>query len=300
MLIIHTMESVVSKHSLLLLSTLILSGCSRVDSLLMQPETTPTQWCDGMPCVNLPGTDIILNQPFSTFLVYLLGLMWIWAGWRFWKTRDGHTSKILWCISLGLGGVAALLAGTSYQAFGYELKCAGRELCIWSNWWEISYMTIQVASLNTMLAAVAFSCTTGNIRKGILVYAVINTIIHFCMTMTGATLPNRFMISFELLVLFTIPAFLMYFTINGWRYLKYKNTMDLVLLGCWLILVATNVFYFAYLFSGYTQTLWQQGIWFSENDVLHVFMMGWVLYVGLVVVKNVTDASNHDNQGQAL
>ena len=285
------------KNLLLLLSSLTLAGCSRVDSLLMQPPTTPTQWCDGMPCVNLPGTELILNQPFSTFLVYLLGVMWIWAGWRFWKTRDGHTSKILWSVSLVLGGLAALLAGTSYQAFGYELKCAGRELCIWSNWWEISYMSIQVASLNTMLAAVAFSCTQGKLQKWILVYAAVNTLIHFCITITGALLPNRFMISFELLVLFTIPAFIMYFSINGWRYAKYKNTMDLVLLGCWSILVATNVFYFAYLFSGYTQTLWQDGIWFSENDVLHVFMMVWVLYVGLIVEKNVSDAGNHANQG---
>jgi len=263
----------------------------------MQPSTTPTQWCDDMPCVNLPGTELILNQPFSTFLVYLLGVMWIWAGWRFWKTRDGHTSKILWSVSLVLGGLAALLAGTSYQAFGYELKCAGRELCLWSNWWEISYMSIQVASLNTMLAAVAFSCTQGKLQKWILVYAAVNTLIHFFITMTGALLPNRFMISFELLVLFTIPAFIMYFAINGWRYSKYKNTMDLVLLVCWSILVATNVFYFAYLFSGYTQTLWQDGIWFSENDVLHVFMMVWVLYVGLVVEKNVSDAGKHAKQG---
>ncbi len=277
------------KKIVLLLSSFILMGCSGVETLLVQPNMTPAQWCDGMPCVNLMGTNLIMNQPFSSFLVYFLALMWLWAAWRFWKTRKGNTSKGFWSLSLLLGGVAALLAGTSYQAFGYELKCAGRDLCIWSNWWEISYMVLQVASLNTMLAGVAYACTEGSLRKCILIYAGVNTLAHFVITIIGATLPNRFMISFELVVLFTIPTFIMYFAINGWRYQKNKDPMDLVLLKCWLLLVATNVFYFAYLLLGYTQVLWQEGIWFSENDVLHVCVMGWVLYVGLVVAPKVRD-----------
>ncbi|MFT4520608.1 MAG: hypothetical protein ACI9JM_003012, partial [Halioglobus sp.] len=142
-----------------------LGGCSRIDSLLYQPETTPQQWCEAMPCVELFSTGLILNQPSSTLMVYLLGFMWLWVGWRFWKNENGQQSRRWWAIAMTLGGIAALSAGTSYQAFGYELKCAGRELCTWTSWWEIAYLVIQAASMNAMLVAVAYSCTTGNIRR---------------------------------------------------------------------------------------------------------------------------------------
>ena len=66
--------------------------------------------------------------------------------------------------------------------------------------------------------------------------------------------------------------------------------MDLALLGVWIILAMTNAIYFAYMLLGITQALWAQGFWFSENDVLHVLMMGWVLYLGLVVSTKVEDA----------
>ena len=66
--------------------------------------------------------------------------------------------------------------------------------------------------------------------------------------------------------------------------------MDLALIGVWIILALTNAMYFVYMLLGVTQTLWAQGFWFSENDVLHVLMMGWVLYIGLVVSPKVVDA----------
>ena len=243
-----------------------------------------------MPCVEIFSTGVILNQPVSTLLVYTLGALWLWAGIRFWKTRGDHKTKAWWSVSLVLGGIAAISAGTSYQAFGYEIKCVGREFCTWTSWWEITYMIIQVASLNTMLIAVAYSCTTGTLRKSLIVYAYANTLIHFGTTVVGATLPNKFMLSFEMLVLFSAPAFLMLLIINSWNYINYKKPMDQILLGAWAILLTTNALYFAYLQLGYTQTLWEKGIWFSENDVLHLLMMAWVLYIGLLVAKNVDDA----------
>ncbi|MEH6582245.1 MAG: hypothetical protein V7754_09945 [Halioglobus sp.] len=250
---------------------------------------TAAEWCQGMPCVELLSSGVVLNQPYSTLLVYLLGILWIWAGLRFWRARDGQVSKTWWCISLVLGGIAALSAGTSYQAFGYELKCAGREFCSWTSWWEIAYLVIQVASLNAMLIAVAYSCTSMSTRRALIAYAWINLTSHFMITTAGVITLNKFMLSFELLVLFTGPTLFAVCTINGWRYFKYKQTIDLVLLGSWAILLMSNVFYFAYLSLGYTQFLWERGIWFSENDVLHVSMMIWVVYVGLLVSSELHD-----------
>lgn len=262
---------------------------SDIDSILWLPITTPEQWCQTMPCSAIPFTDLILNQPLSTLLVYLLGLMWLWGAWRFWQARSGHKAKIWWAIALTLGGTAAITAGTSYQAFSYELKCVGRVACVWTNGWEVSYMLMQAANLNAMLIAVAYSCTSGAWRKALISYAILNSIGHAIVTLMGAVFANKFMLSFELLVLFTTPTLLLVFGINGWRYTTLKNPMDLALLGAWLLLLLVNVLYFAYLWLGYTQTLWAEGIWFSENDVLHVGMVFWILYMVKLVNGKIKD-----------
>ncbi|MFQ3322896.1 MAG: hypothetical protein ACI90U_000708 [Pseudomonadales bacterium] len=280
------------KIILLVVTVVLLTGCSQLDSLLWLPKTTPQQWCESMPCVEI-FDGIIFTQPTSTLLVYALGLLWLWAGWRFWQTHNNQQSRRWWAIAMLMGGLAALSAGTSYQSFGYELKCVGQEYCQWTSWWEIAYLLMQIASMNAMLIAVAYSSTTGKLRSAIIAYAWINTILYYCVTGVGIAQANRFMISFEMLVLFSSPAFTLYFIINGWNYFKHKSKQELALLGCWVIMSLTNAIYFAYLLLGYTQVLWAEGIWFSENDVLHVFVMLWVFYVGLVLVPKVKDADDH-------
>lgn len=188
------------------------------------------------------------------------------------------------------GGIAALCAGTSYQAFGYELKCSGQEFCRWTSGWEIAYLMLQQVSLNALLIAVACSCTAGVWQRYLIFYSYAAVAIHWMITITGVIVANKFMISFELLVLFSAPVFLVLFGLNCYRYIKYKYSMDLALIGVWIILALTNAMYFVYMLLGVTQTLWAQGFWFSENDVLHVLMMGWVLYIGLVVSPKVADA----------
>jgi len=51
------------------------------------------------------------------------------VGLRFLLDQRGQQSRMWWGIGLLLTGLGALAAGTSYQAFGYELKCNGRETC---------------------------------------------------------------------------------------------------------------------------------------------------------------------------
>lgn len=279
---------------------LLLPGCSQLDSLLYQPQTTPQRWCDTMPCVAVFSTGIILNQPISSFLVYFLGVMWFWASWRFWRIKSRGASARWWAITMGLGGLAAISAGTSYQAFPYEIKCDGRVLCVWTSWWEIAYLLLQNGSMNAMLIAVAYTCAAGTTQRRLIRFSSINFAVYFCVLAAGAYLPNKLMISFEMLVVFAVPAFLVYFYLNGLGYFRHRSAKDGVLLGAWILMVLANALYYAYYLLGYTEILWNNGYWFSANDVLHVLMLVWVIYLGTAVVKVVgkaTPAQSASNPG---
>jgi hypothetical protein len=265
---------------------------NRLNSIFYGPRVTPKAFCESQPCVNihLGRADFILNQPTSTVIVYLLGAMWVAAGLYFMRTRANQQSRQWWSIALLLGGAAAIFAGTSYQAFGYEIKCAGREFCVWTSWWEVIYLALQAASMDAMLIAVAYSCVAEKLRKALICYAIANATVYFVVTAIGAFVPVRFMISFELMILFATPNLVIFFILSGWRYRRIKDAMALSLLGAGIWLVITTVVYYAYMTAGITQKLWKQGIWFSDNDVLHIFMIIWILYITLVIGKQLKDA----------
>ncbi len=230
-------------------------------------------------------------QPSTTFFVYLLGLLAIGAGIYFWRIRQGQRSRLWWGIALILWGAGALLAGTSYEAFSYALKCAGRPACVWTSWWEVGYLLLSVASIDAMLLAVATACTTGRVRRALIVYAAPNAAVYLVVVLVGALIPVKFLISFELLLIFAAPTILMFFILNGRRYARLRDGMDAALLGAWAWLALTIGAYFVYLMLGVTSTLWARGIWFSENDVLHIGLIVWMIYLARVVAPRVWDAA---------
>jgi hypothetical protein len=264
---------------------LLLSGCGRLDSIPYEPRQTPDMWLAGQPFVEigLGSQRLVLVQPSSTVLVCLLGIVAIGAGLYIWRIRGRHRSRAWWGIALALWGLGALFAGTSYQAFSYEIKCAGRNVCAWTSWWEVIYLILSAASVDAMVVAVSYSCTTGKRRKALHLYALVNSALYTAVVLAGAFVPVKFLVSFELLLLVAAPNILILFALNAWRYRLLRNPMDLALLGTWLWLGVTLGTYFAY--------LWSQGIWFSENDVLHIGLILWMIYIARVVSTRVVDAS---------
>ena len=270
---------------------LLLSACGRLDTIQYTPTQTPETWLQIQPFAEfqIASQQIIFVQPSTSVIVYLLGALAIGVGLYFLKIRKNERSRFWWGIALLLWGVGALLAGTSYEAFSYSIKCAGRDACLWTSWWEIAYLIASVWSIDAMTLAVAYSSTSGKLRKVFSIYAIANAVLYFIVVMIGVFVPVKFLISFELLLVVAAPGILAFFVINGWRYFKYKLNPDLVLLGTWLWLGITIAAYFLYLISGNTAALWRNGIWFSENDVLHIGLIIWMIYIAFILAPKVKD-----------
>jgi hypothetical protein len=257
--------------------------------MLLEPPTSPEQWCALRPCVRLGG--VVLDQPFGSALVCLLALLWLYGGWRFWRSRGGERSRFWWACALGLGGVAAALAGTSYQAFGYELKCAGRPLCLRTSRFEVAYLVLQNASTSCIVVAVAHACAVGRLRRRLIQYAALSAVAHGLVTLQGVAQARPFLLSFELLLAFSLPPLAVGLAWNGARAVQQRSALDRALVGAWLGILAVTGIYAAWAMGGHTERLWQggAGVYVSENDVLHAGMIGWVLYVTFVVSRRVRD-----------
>lgn len=257
------------------------------------PELTPDTWCRVQPCrkVHIASKEFMLSQPLSTCWVYGLGLLTIGVGLYFLYAQQNELSRFWWGMGLLLWGIGALLAGTSYQAFGYEIKCAGRAVGAWTSWWELIYLICQQVSMNMLLAAVAYSCTTGALQEVLLGYAWLSALVYGVLVFIGGIVPLKALITFEFMVWWSAPGVLGCMVLNAGRFLLHGNRMDLALLSVWGLLVLIMAAYRIYDARGIAKTLWARRLWFSENDVLHVLLILWMLYIAVVVAPHIQDYS---------
>ena len=231
----------------------------------------------------------MLVQPTTTAIVYLLGVVAIGAGLHFLHSRNGQRARLWWGIALLLWGAGALAAGTSYEAFSYQIKCVGRRTCAWTSWWEIWYLVLTMAIVDAIVMAQAYSGTHGTWRRVIAGYAAAHCALYTLMVLVGAAIPARFLISFEMLLVASVPSAVLCVVLNASRYRTMKRDLDIALLRAWAWMALTIGAYYLYLVSGWTQRLWARGAWFSENDVLHIGLIAWMVYVVRVVSRHVVD-----------
>ena len=282
--------------SLLGTSLLGMTGCDRLAAIPYTPDQSPETWLQIQPfmVLKIGSAEIVLVQPSSSIFVYLLGIIAIGVGIYFFHIQENYQSRKWWGVALVLWGLGALFAGTSYQAFSYEIKCSGQSLCSWTSWWEIIYLILSVASINALFISGTYSSSGERNRKLLRSYAILNTALYSFLIMIGIYVLNKFLLSFELLLIFTAPTILILLLLNGWRFYKYGEDMDFALLITWIWLGVTIGAYFGYLTLGFTDDLWESGIWFSENDVLHIGLMSWMIFIAVYVAKRVTDMSHND------
>ena len=201
------------KQTIYILALLTLTACGQLDSIPYTPAQTPETWLQIQPYAQFK--DVIFVQPSTSIIVYLLGIITIVIGFFFLKTRNGQRSRLWWGIALLLWGIGALLAGTSYEAFSYAIKCAGRDACLWTSWWEVLYLIASVWSIDAMMLAVAHSSITGKVRAALSMYALLNAVVYFIVVIVGAFIPVKFLISFELLLIVAAPSIIAFFIINS-------------------------------------------------------------------------------------
>jgi len=216
-------------------------------------------------------------------------LLTIGIGVRLLSRRAGQRSRLAWGVALVLWGAGALLAGASYQAFSYAIKCAGRPTCAWTSWWEVGYLLLSAASVGAMVLGVAHACAAGRLRRALSAGAAAGGALYLVAVLTGALVPVRFLVSFELLVLFAAPAFAALLAVNTKRWRHGRNPLDLALLRAWLGLAAAFGAYSLYRALGAGAALWAKGLWFSENDVLHVGLIVWMVHLAAAVAPRLRD-----------
>ncbi len=280
----------ITKHYTHISLLLILAGfgsCRNIEQLQQTPAVLPTEWCLHQPCWMYKN--IIISQPTSSILVYFLAALTLWLAYYFYSTHNEQQSRYWWGISLLLGGLGAAAAGTSFQAFGYMIKCAGKATCSLTGWWEVVYNVLTVGGAGALLIAISYTCMSAKGQKWSRIYALYSTSIYTVICLTGAFLPNAFLVSFEALILATLPAYFVIIGLNIFQYKKSPSPVLLRLLVCWALLAIVFCAYYWYAVNGFTQQLWKQGVWFSENDVLHLMMLFWCLYVYFILEKWISD-----------
>lgn len=275
------------------LALLLLTGCGTLASVPMSPAQTPDSWLTIQPFVeiHLGARRIVLAQPSTTFIVFALGFITIWAGLHWLRIRGQHRTRLWWGVALLFWGAGALLAGTSYEGLSYHLKCAGRATCAWTSWLEVWYLWLTMVSVDAIVIAQAYGTRTGRGRTLQIRYAATHGALYVLAVFIGSQLPSRLLLSFEGLLLAALPSAVICVQGTLARYSAARAHVDRITLGAWLWLALTVGAYYAYYASGATETLWAHGAWFSENDVLHIGLIIWMIYLVRMLAPHTEDAA---------
>lgn len=269
----------------------VLSGCGGIERFLEEPNRPPEAWLEDHHFIDLDS--IILSQPSSSVLVFFASFLAIAFGVSLVRDSGGHNSRSLWGQSLIIGGIGAVFAGISYQAFGYEIKCRGYEFCLWTSWWELAYLLSTVLSSALALRAVSHSLLGERGQRHCHKFAVLLVLGYLVVLSLGLVLTIRFLISFEFMILWTAPAGFSLVVIVAKEGGKNSVTeTQKAYLWAGLALLAAVIGHGVYGHFSWGEALWEQGIWFTENDLFHVGMIVWLLAIRKVLFPHIRDSSS--------
>ncbi|MBN2604378.1 MAG: hypothetical protein JXR62_00985 [Bacilli bacterium] len=251
-------------------------------SILMSPMMTPFEYLQTKPFIDIFGVTLIV--PSSTLIVYLLGIITILIGMKL--SHFDEKYKKYWGISLIIWGVGTLLAGTSYQGLGYELKCSNQDYCLFTSWFELSYLYGTALSITIMAFAVSIQSLNKKYLHKYNQIAIIGFVLYTVSLISGIFFEIKLLITYEWFLIFFLPYFISFMSINVGSNHQLKNPLDRGLILVWVFMLLINIAYFIYFLGGIGELIYENyGIWFSANDVLHIGLIGWMYYIYKVVKR---------------
>lgn len=254
-------------------------------STLQSPLITPSQLLSTKPYVSIGSLIIIV--PSSTLIVYALGVYTIWIGYQLSKLEKIYQKY--WGFALILWGIGTFLAGTSYQGFGYMLKCSGQAYCLFTSAFELSYLYITALSITVMAYAVGKSSLNKKYLSKYFTVTQIGFLIYTLLLVLGTIVEIHLFITYEWFLVFFLPYFISFFVISVMNNRKTKNMLDQNLIRIWMIMLLVNVIYFIYLFSGIPEMLYENSnLWFSANDVLHIGLIYWMYFIYKTIKEDLS------------
>lgn len=250
----------------------ILISIGKLDLIRLEPSMNAQTYLSLSPYITI-GT-LILQQPSSTFLVMTLALYTFMLGVGYLKKGKQDFNGYLG-INFILWGIGAALAGLSYQAFGTYLNCSHSSYCTFTNGIELSYMMVTVYSINAIILAYR-SILPIKLEAILQRYVYTHLILFSFYQGLGILLPNRFLVSYEGMLLFLSPSLLILMYLSY----HYKNQeIHAKLLRIWILFLGVNAIYFIALFLNVKSFFDHYfHVWFNENDVLHITLLMWMIY----------------------
>jgi len=255
----------------------------------MDPLTTGVDFLESMPHVTIGS--LIWQQPSSSIFIFGLGVFIIIFGIKLLKIQKGNLSRKWWGISMIFWGVSAIFAGISYQAFGYQLKCLGNTYANFTDWFEIMYLLFTGSSICMLVFGMSYCAAIGKTRKIMQMIALISLPIYAVLLTVGSIAGIQFLVSYEMLCIFFMWHFIVFFVINIRNYRSEINKeMNKKFIITWSLFLILNILYYIYYLSGLSPVLYQNtGVWFNQNDLLHVLMIGWFVYMYISLPKCIVD-----------
>lgn len=269
-------------------SFFIFTAFGKVGSLFMSPEIMTQAYLDQWPSFTIGS--LIIQQPSSSIIILVLALLTVALGIHYLKGAKNRFSYWMG-INFIFWGLGALLAGISYQAFGYYLKCSGLTSCLFTDWVELLYMSLTVISINAILVAYASLCRSYRTAMLLKTAAVLSIVFFTIFQGIGILVPIQFMISYEGMLLFLSPNLIIFLIIN----IQYRTDhFHRNLLVMWSTFILINIAYFVALFGDIGAVILKQtGFWFNENDTLHVLLILWMLawWIFIPLKQHQTDST---------
>ncbi len=263
------------------ISFFIFTVFGKAGTLLMSPLMTTAEYLAQWPYTTLGN--IIIQQPSSSIIILVLSILTVGLGFHYLSSKTSYFSYWLG-VNFIFWGLGAFLAGLSYQAFGYALKCSGLSACMFTDWVELLYMSLTVLSINAILMAYADLSRSYKEALTLKRFAMFSVIAYMIFQGIGMMVPVQFMVSYEGMLLFLSPNLIMFIMIS---FKQRKEILHHRLLNIWIAFIFVNLAYFVALFADIGALIMNStGFWFNENDTLHVLLILWMLAWWIWIPKN--------------